>query len=258
MVNWNKSLLYEQPINELMRLCLRFERLFAQIGHYFQGEDRYDSRAALVALLEILNMADRSDLKASITKELSRYYGNLVRLQQVPTVDHSRLTGILDELDTTITELNDMNGKFGQKLRNDEFLNSVRLQLSNPSGACAINNPALNFWLHQPYSLRRSQLQHWLEEVDIIRKITALMLGLIRDSNSPKFQNAYQGFYELSLDAKQPSQLIRVELPAEANIYPEISAGRHRLCIRFMQMDFNGGTQQTTRDITFKLTCCII
>src|SRR5215204_4157575 len=129
MINWNKSLLYEQPLNELIRLCLRFESLFKQIDYYLQCEGRYDSKNALVAILEILNIADRADLKSSISKEFSRHLTNFHRLKPLPNIDQQQLNTILDELTTAVGELNGLQGKLGQKLRENEFLMSVRLQL---------------------------------------------------------------------------------------------------------------------------------
>lgn len=257
-MNWNSPILYEQPLNELTRVCLRFEHLFQLIKHSFNQETRLDSLNALHTLSDIVTLSDRPELKVKFIKELSRHYANLNRLTQVPHVDHSQLQIILDELDTAGNILNQISGKFAHELRKNEFLNSIRLQLANPGGACTVNTPTLNYWIHQPYEIRRGQLAQWIEEVQIIHHVTELILKLIRDSSVAEFKTAHHGFYEMTLDSKVPNQLLRIELPENYTLYPEISAGRHRLCLRFLEPTFRDRDRQIDDDVTFKLTCCVL
>ena len=67
------------------------------------------------------------------------------------------------------------------------------------------------------------------------------------------------GFYQRSLDAGSPCQLIRVAIQPDAGYYPEISAGRHRFTVRFMRLDSpEERPVQTDQDIRFRLSCCVI
>jgi cell division protein ZapD len=68
-----QSLTYEQPLNERIRGFLRIEQLFAQTGYYAVGEHHWDTRQALTAFLEIINLLERSDLKNEAAKELERH-----------------------------------------------------------------------------------------------------------------------------------------------------------------------------------------
>lgn len=257
-MNWNSPILYEQPLNELTRVCLRFEHLFSLIKHSFNQETRLDSLNALHTLSDIISLADRPELKTKFIKELSRHYANLNRLTQIPHIDHSQLNKILAQLDTAANNLNQLSGKFAHELRTNEFLNSIRLQLASPGGACTINTPTLNYWVHQSYEMRRRQLALWIEEVQIIQHVTTLILKLIRNSSVAEFKTAHHGFYDMSLDSKMANQLIRIELPDNHAVFPEVSAGRHRLCIRFLEPTFRDRDRQIDDDITFKLTCCVL
>ena len=49
-------IIYEQPLNEHMRVCLRLEHLFTQLHYGLDGAHALDSRSALAALVEILNL----------------------------------------------------------------------------------------------------------------------------------------------------------------------------------------------------------
>ena len=69
---------------------------------------------------------------------------------------------------------------------------------------------------------------------------------------------AVSGFYHHNLDGNQPNQLIRIQIPSEANYFPEISAGKHRFTVRFMHFDIESRSQQANEEIKFSLSCCSI
>ena len=54
-----------------------------------------------------------------------------------------------------------------------------------------------------------------------------------------------------------PCLLVRVLVPSTAEVYPEISAGRHRFTVRFMTVrDVAARAVQAQTDIPFQLQCC--
>ena len=68
---------------------------------------------------------------------------------------------------------------------------------------------------------------------------------------------AENGFYQKSLDTKQSTQLIRISIDAGKLVYPEISAGKHRYSVRFMQPS-SGDTPptQVKENVEFLLSRC--
>lgn len=75
----------------------------------------------------------------------------------------------------------------------------------------------------------------------------------------PHPEVAYRGFFQRSLDSNTSHQIIRVLLPHEEAIFPEISGGRHRFTIHFLeQPNPNRRAIQRTTDIPFELACCVI
>ena len=83
---------------------------------------------------------------------------------------------------------------------------------------------------------------------------------LIRDSAFAEDVIAKNGFFQNSLDTSLANQMLRIELNCKDNIFPEISAGKHRYSIRILQ------NQETTdqlpvqlkQDINFKLFLCAL
>jgi cell division protein ZapD len=113
--------------------------------------------------------------------------------------------------------------------------------------------------LQRDPQVRARHLHEWLTPFAPLWDAVALVLRLIRDSAVPQPEIAYRGFFQRGLDNNAPNQLIRVLLPLNEAIFPEISGGRHRFTLHFLeQPDPNQRAIQSTADIPFELACCAI
>jgi cell division protein ZapD len=252
-----EPVIYEQPVNEHVRVCLRLEQLFNQTLHWMRGTSAWDSRAAISALLEILNVLDRPDLKAKLVKELSRYSNVLTRLAENPHIDRKKLTEIKDDLEHCLHQLHNVQGRIAQHLRDNDFLTSIRQYLLNPGGGCSFEVPGYHFWLQQSPAERIAQLTHWFSNLRVAQNAINLALHLIRQGSPPQVHEAIDGFYQSALDSQASCQLIRVALPHGSNVYPEISVGRHGISIRFYVLSLGDRPKQTNETVRFQLTCCV-
>ena len=253
------KVIYEQPLNERIRAFLRLESLFQQVRHHLGGPTPWDSRATITTLLDILNIFGRSDLKTEVMKELDRHTANLARLENNPDVDRAQLSGLLDDLEALIDELHGINGPLGAHLKGNEFLASIQQRSAIPGGTCDFDLPAYHYWLQQPAEDRIRDLAAWLECFDVIARAIRLILRLTRGSTLLEPAQAEAGFYQQNLPADTPCQMVRVALPASSPFYAEISGGRHRFTVRFMeQPTVNERASQTDQDVEFELACCII
>jgi len=250
-------IVFEQPVNEHIRACLRLEHLFQQAIYHLRGASQWDSRSTLTAIIDIINLFDRPDLKNKLTKELSRHLANLSRLEHVPHVDNQKLAAVLLELEDLIDALHATNGKLCQELRENEFINTIRQYQLNPGGTCGFDTPAYLLWLQQPAANRIAHLAHWLRMLETCLAVVNMLMKLTRQSSVPVTKVAQNGFYQAALDPQAPCQLIRVAVASELNVYPEISVGRHGICIRFYALNINERASQIQQDVPFKLTTCI-
>ncbi|MFP5344754.1 MAG: cell division protein ZapD [Gammaproteobacteria bacterium] len=254
----DEQVFYEQPLSERIRTFLRLESLFLQANHTLPGASPWDSRATLSTLFEILNVMGRADLKGEMLKELERHGAALTRLEQVPEVDQQRLNQILDQLDAQVDRLHSVEGQLGQALRQNEFINSIRQRASIPGGTCDFDLPAYHFWLERPAADRLRDLQEWLNILGPVQSAVALLLKLIRESAAPCRECAQAGFLQKSLDPDIPCQLVRVAVPPSLSCYAEISGGKHRITVRFMEYVKDGRAVQAAQDVKFDLYCCLI
>src|SRR6056297_3297642 len=102
---------YEQPLNEHIRLCLRLEHLFERCREHIADKTASGSRIAITALLKVLNVVDRPDLKTKLSQVLSQQVGSLAQLEQSPRVDAYKLQQALTHLDQLLKTLHQTKTK---------------------------------------------------------------------------------------------------------------------------------------------------
>ena len=254
-----QAVCYEQPLNERVRFLLRLEFLFQQVTHAMRGHSSWDSRFALQGLLDILALTGRNEFKGELLKELDRHATTLNRLRQMPSVDMTLLDGVLSEISELIPRIHGVDSLMRETVRQTDFLSAIHKRSHVPGGSCQFDIPALYHWLQLDHLLRIEHLQRWLTPFGPMRDAITLILQLIRESATPHPEIAVHGFFQRGLDSTAPHQLIRVLLPADRHCFPEISGGKHRFTIHFLeQPDPNCRAAQNTADIPFELACCAI
>ncbi|GAB4392756.1 MAG: cell division protein ZapD [Gammaproteobacteria bacterium] len=257
-MKYRNRIIYEQPLNEHCRVCLRLEELLNQASALSDQTDIYSSKALIITLVDLLNILDRPDLRNRLSKELSRYLSNLQGLQQTPGVDLNQLNNVILDIETILSRLKKQNGKFASELREIEIINQVRHHLHTPGGTPLFDMPHYYYWLNQPDTTRHRDLQRWLTWLDDIKLVIDTYLRLTRDSALPRIKTANQGFFQTGLDSQSPGQLIRIGLPSDSAYFPQCSVGRHGLSVRFLQLDNElGRTKQTDASVEFELTYCV-
>lgn len=248
---------YEQPLNERVRALLRVEFLFQHIDRSLAETSAWGSRAVLQGLFDLLSLTARNELKGDLLKELERQLALLNRLRTHPDVHFLALDQALKEIGAAIQQIHRLDGAAADAVRQTDFLNAVYKRSQAPGGACQFDVPALHHWLHQEPRLRVDHLREWLAPFIPLRDAAAVLLRLIRDSAVPQPEIACRGFFQRGLARDPPYQLIRVLLARGSAVFPEISGGRQRFSIHFLeQSDPNRRAVQSVDDIAFDLACC--
>lgn len=248
---------YEFPLNERVRTFMRLEHLFARVHRHAEGGDPWDSRAALTGLLEILAILGRGDVRSDVLREMERQSQTLGRLRNRSNVDSARLGNILESLDKLRGHLDASEAQVGRSLKSSEFLAALRQRSAIPGGTCGFDLPSLQNWLAQPTEKRRMQLDRWLEDLGALDRSLRLVLMLLRESAAPTSELAQSGLFQRALESGSSFQLIRVLLDDDRLVFPEISGGKHRIAIRFLdQPDIAVRPQQVREDVAFRLVCC--
>ena len=248
---------YEQPLNERMRTFLRLDFLYQQTLYHEEREDAWSTRAAVNSLLEILAITARGDIRSEVLKELERQMAVMHDYQARPGVDGSRLRAVLSNLARLRTELNSAGALFMQKLRDSEFLNSIKHRSTIPGGTCEFDLPDYRHWLDQPFDVRSAAFNDWMVTIRPLCDAVTELLWLTREATRPRSETATSGVFQIAFERENPCQLLRIALPAGTGLFPEISGSHHRCTIRFLSWsDVNARPAQTADDVKFALTVC--
>ena len=252
------SILYEHPLNERMRTFLRLEHLFERVAFFTaQPGHQWPARAAIEGLLDIITITARSDIKQELLKEIDRNLTSLLRISNQQEIDHQALNGVIADLEQVATNLHELSGAVGASTREDPLFKAITQRSSIPGGACSFDLPSYQYLLGQSPQALDARLQDWAAPLLPVSKAISMLLSLARTSATPKRQQATQGFFQETLDAQVPIQLIRIALDRDQPIFPEVSGHKNRFTVRFMTIGDDNRSRQCEQDLHFQLTCCV-
>ena len=252
-----RTVTFEQPLNERLRVFLRLEFLYQQAVHHRDIADAWGMRAAIQSLLEIFAITSRGDPKADVIKEVERRLRLLNEYQNKPGVDGIRLRSVMNQLLQRRDALQATSMTALAKLRDNEFLAAIKHRSAIPGGACEFDLPGYTHWLRLPDETRRADFAMWLSVLQPLCETVQDLLWLTRENVRAREEIALEGNFHFVFERDTPIQLLRISLPADCGLHPEISGGLHRCSIRFLQWaDAQNRATQTTEDIPFVLGCC--
>ena len=252
-----RTLVFEQPLNERMRTFLRLDFLYSQALHHNEMASQWGTRAAVSSLIDILAIITRSDVRSDALKELERQLTSLGEFQSKPGVDTNRLKSLITNLTRLRSELLNAGVANLQPLRDSEFLNSIKHRSSIPGGTCEFDLPDYLYWLSQPDEVRVMAFNQWLTMLRPLCDAVSELIWLIRQNGRTRQETAQGGNFTITFDRENPLQLLRIVLPASSGLYPEVSGSHHRCNMRFLS--WKGVSERATQadsDVKFLLTCC--
>jgi cell division protein ZapD len=247
-------ILYEYPFNERIRAYLRLEYLFDRLFFFARPGDSKNHQIAVGTIFDILDAIERTDVKSSVLQDIERQRLHLVALRDHPSVAQDALEAMLRDMEKTSTTLSSQ-GKTGQPLRENEWFVSLRGRLAVPGGGTQIEMPSYHAWQQKPETVRCADLQAWIEPLLPLHEGLTIGLRLLRASGRRCESVAEQGTYQQMLGGKT-QQLLRVWVDGEENVFPEISANKYMIWIRFSTQDGELKPQQVARDIHFEMSLC--
>ncbi|MDR1890546.1 MAG: cell division protein ZapD [Zoogloeaceae bacterium] len=250
---------YEYPFNERIRTLLRLEALFDNVAHFSSLDGVAENHVALVNLFEVLDVVGRSDLKMDLIQELERQRQALLSFRNNPDISENALSCALYEIEQASAALFTMSGKFGQHLRDNDWLMSIKSRIYIPGGTCKFDLPSYHYWLSQPVATRRAALDHWTKRILPVRDALGIILRLLRSSGREEHLSARNGQYQRMLgnSGGNASQMVRIVLARSEQAIPEVSANRYAINVRFMlPPEPDCKPRGCERDVEFDLAFC--
>lgn len=248
--------IYDYPCNERVRIMLRLEDLLAKMQHFALSEHKFEHHSALLIMFQILDLIDRSDLKSDLLQELDRQRLVMNGLSGNPSIAEDVLKSMTAEIEQAALGLRTMNGRIGQTLRDNEWLMGVKQRAMIPGGACEFDVPSYHHWLGRPASERQAALQTWFAPLQTLQEALRVILHILRGSGAATPCKAHQGAYQQMLSGAKQAQMLRVMMPEDALCFPEISANKYAINIRFSQFDGIQKPRPCDLELNFELALC--
>ncbi|MDE3010399.1 MAG: cell division protein ZapD [Pseudomonadota bacterium] len=246
---------YEYPLNEKVRTLLRLEDMYDRVLLFTGRDAPRDHEVAFSRLFEILDAGSRSDVKSELLQELDRQRVLLESLRGNPEVSSDRLDAAMNEVTSAAAALQATQGKFGQHLRDNDWVMAIRSRFNIPGGACEFDLPGFHHWLHQPSYVRQGQLQAWLEPLLPIHRALGTILRLLRESGEDVDQLARRGTFQ-QMPMLRPAQMLRIQLEEGLACVPELSANKYALNIRFISNAAGLRPTLYEHDVPFRIAYC--
>jgi len=177
-------ILYEYPFNERIRTYLRLEHLFNRLGKLSSRESALDHHYALTTIFEVMDVGSRADLKSDVMKDLEKQKQVFNSYRGNPAIAEGALDDVIAELEHCFTSLNNLAGKAGQSLTENDWLMSIRSRMGIPGGTCEFDLPAYYAWQNSSFSRRQTDLVRWSEPLTPLANAIYLLLKILRESGS--------------------------------------------------------------------------
>ncbi len=248
-------IIYDSPLNEQVRTFLRLKALFRRAFYFIEREEAWDHHTALMTVFEILDVTARADIKSDLLQSLERQKTVLAPLRDNPNVSQEPLEKALSDLETAAYDLHGSKGKFGEHLRNHEWLMAIKQRSGIPGGMCDFDLPAYHYWLSLGKEARRSQLNEWVAPLLPTYRALRIHVTLLLESGKAHEYQATRGLFQQG-KVGQEVRLLRVALESEYSCVPEISANKYLLNIRFLEADESARFKVCQEDIPFTLIFC--
>lgn len=246
---------YEQPLNEKIRLFKRLSHLMMRFNQHLEEPTPVNCQAAIMVLLELYNLSSRLDVKNAALHVLE-IQAQAVRLAEGRDgVDNSRVARVLEKLEEKSKRLYSFRGQLGQQLKSHNFLNILKQRASIAGGINDIDLPLFNYWLNKPAEERVKELRGWARPYEIAFEAIELLMDLIYQGKHVSEAVAVGGFYQATLSHEIDYQILCLQLDEDLELYPEISAGKQRFSVRFVDAStLEEKGKQIIEDVPFTLT----
>lgn len=237
---------------------LRLEDMLTKLRFFAEGTHEYNHHTALLIMFQVLEVLDRSELKTDLLQELERQKLMLENLRDNPTIAQEMLEPLLDEIIQTTNNLRTMNSRLGQPLRDNDWLMLVKQRAVIPGGVCEFDVPSYHYWLGLPFETRQAALKQWLTPLQALEDALSILLRILRGSGEPTKCRALNSAYQKMLSGGKPVQMVRVTLMDDAICFPDVSANKYAIGIRFSQLDGTQKPRPCDADVDFELSLCCL
>ncbi|AWK13412.1 cell division protein ZapD [Candidatus Fukatsuia symbiotica] len=250
MSDFTSTRFFEYPLNERMRTWLRIEFLLQQLT----GQKNLNNIASALIFFrtasDLIDVLERSEARTELLKELERQQKKLAQWVGAPNVDTTLINSLRDQL-KDCAEVLMSTLRIGKSLKEDRLVNMVRQRLGIPCGCCSFDLPMLHLWLHLPLEQQSQYIDNLINSLIPLSQAVTMILDLIRQSGVLHAEESQNGFFQGNA---YNADLLRLRIPLQYQLYPQVSGYKTRYSIRFLPLDSEKGI--IPEYFGFELACC--
>lgn len=245
---------FEYPFNERVRAWMRLEYLLDRLLFFSAPGDPKMHQVAVSTLFDVLDVTERTDVKGGVLQDLDRQRATLTALQDHPGVDAKALKSVVEEIDQAQAGMSGQ-GRTGQALRENDWLTSLRGRMAVPGGGTQVDMPSFHAWQCRDEVRRCQDLQRWIAPLAPLHYGIGLVMRLLRGSGETEEVMAVNGAFQKMLGGKS-HHLLRVWLDSDLGVFPEMSANKYMVWVRFSEQDGEIKPQPAQKDVPFRYALC--
>ena len=220
-------IIYQHSSQFLPKIAIKLENMLASIYEAKNVTHPIIHHYALKNIVKLLKIIEKPELKSRLTKEF-------LRLDYVLSKNFKdEYASLYQKFETKSKELQMQNSRFGSQLHLDPFLLSLRMRSQEQWNECELQPPFLFHWLHQRPQYRQEMLAHWLSELRELKSVISVYSNLLNHLAIYETVNVHQGFYQKTMQAIPPCQLVIIKLDVELPVIPKIQMSTNALTIHF-------------------------
>ena len=213
---------------------MRLSHLMKRFNNHLENPTPENCQAAVMVLLEIYSLSSRLDVKNATLHIMDGVAQSIRENREIEEPERFRMERLLEKLEDQSKQLYNLSGQLGQHLKSHNFLNILKQRSTIAGGVNGLDIPLFSYWLNLPEKKRVSDLQDWVKPYSTAYGAIELLMEVISENKETQQLTAEGGFYQSSLNPATEYQFLSVELPENIAFYPEISAGKQRFSIRFV------------------------
>lgn len=237
---------YDFPLSPRARTYLKLERVIKSAEECTDLDSIQHVMFALRCIVDFIDLVDGSSaIKIDLLKDLDRCDGQLRNWLEDPECDTEYVSSLRDK----IKYAKDFLDRFTRQrtvLKDDPIIELIKPRFLTPGGINCFDTPMFDFWLRQPFEVKKQKLEGWLHELDCIKVPVFTILYMWRLCANPSEKIAKSGFMQETADT---CDLINIQYDSSVQAYPVVSGFQSRVNIRFLP--FEKGAP--VGDIPFKI-----
>ena len=255
----NEHIIYEQPVAENIRNFLKCEYLHEKYIRALERGDIWSIRSSITTLIEISDFVSRINLKFELLKELEKSKIIIDKLKNNELINILKYNNYHENINVCLENLNNIESHPSKTILENDFLMQIKNKLYIPGGDNFFDNPSYLNFLSSNKSNIVNNINIWYLPFKYFFITSDLILSIKRSNAKFKQYISEGSHFEKRLDSNTSTDLVRIRLHKNTNIFPDISVNRQNINIVFKYSSGNKIASKIVEDnINFELSLPII